>query len=361
MLKNAISVYKNKKVLITGHTGFKGSWLTLWLLSLGAKVSGYALKPPTEPALFDLLCLKDEIDHYDADIRDYNALSECLNAVRPDIIFHLAAQTLVRESYANPLDTLSTNVMGTANLLEATRKLGIKTNIIIVTSDKCYENQEWLFGYRESDKLGGYDPYSASKGATEIIASSFRRSFFNPELLHKHGVKIATVRAGNVIGGGDWAKDRIIPDCIKSLSKNASIQVRNPLATRPWQHVLEPLSGYLLLGSNLLTTTYKDASTFCSAFNFGPIITSNRTVEVLVDEIINAWGRGDWTYNKDDAHHEASLLNLTSDKAYHLLQWQPKWDFNTTVEKTVSWYLEILKDEKLAKSISLNQINEYSG
>lgn len=359
MLSNIFEVYNRKKTLVTGNTGFKGSWISQWLLQLGAEVSGYALEPPTTPSLFDQLGLDKEIRNFTHDIRDFESIKNCLGQVRPDILFHLAAQPIVRESYITPRETMETNVMGTVNLLEAIRQLGLSTTVIIITSDKSYENQEWLFGYRENDPLGGYDPYSASKGAAELVASSYRRSFFNPDTFNKHGVKLATVRAGNVIGGGDWAMDRIVPDCIRSLQRNETIRVRNPLATRPWQHVLEPLGGYLLLGARLMNVDEKELPKYASAFNFGPLISSNKNVRILVEEVIRCWGGGNWSYNKEDAVHEASLLNLTIDKAYHLLQWHPLWDFNTTVEKTVSWYREVFNSPENAKDITLKQIATY--
>jgi CDP-glucose 4,6-dehydratase len=359
MLAKALKVYENKRVLVTGNTGFKGSWISQWLLQLNAGVFGYALDPPTEPALFKQLELERDIRHFNRDIRNFDTVKKCLDEVKPDIIFHLAAQPLVRESYLAPLETMETNIMGTANLLEAVRQLNLSTVIIIITSDKSYENQEWLFGYRENDPMGGYDPYSASKGAAEIVASSWRRSFFNPAAIQQHGVKIATVRAGNVIGGGDWAKDRIVPDCIRFLQNNETIRVRNPLATRPWQHVLEPLGGYLLLGAKLMNSDEKQLVPFCSAFNFGPLISSNKNVKILVEEIIRCWGSGHWDYNKEEAVHEASLLNLTIDKAYHLLQWHPLWDFKTTIENTVLWYKESFSTPVRAKEITLQQISSY--
>ncbi|WP_372776218.1 CDP-glucose 4,6-dehydratase [Mangrovibacterium sp.] len=337
MLEEILSVYRGKKILVTGNTGFKGSWITTWLLKLGASVTGYALDPPTTPSMYELLKLSDSIKQYIKDIRSYNEIKKCLEETRPEIIFHLAAQPLVRDSYNIPLETFDVNVMGTVNLLEAVRELNLRTKIICITSDKSYENQEWLFGYREVDPMGGYDPYSASKGAAEIIISSYRRSFFNPLRMEDHGVKLASVRAGNVIGGGDWAKDRIVPDCINHLEKGERIFVRNPVATRPWQHVLEPLGGYLLLGAKLFSAT-PDDSRYCSAFNFGPLISSNKTVESLVSEIIKNWGKGSWFHNSTESVHEASLLNLTIDKAYHLLKWQPAWDYEATIANTVAWY-----------------------
>lgn len=360
MLSEVLGIYKNKKVLVTGNTGFKGSWMSQWLLDMGAEVAGYALEPPTSPSVYAQLELDKNIKHFTQDIRDYEKIKNCLKEVKPDIIFHLAAQALVRDSYVNPLETMNTNIMGTANLLEAVRELGLSTNVVIITSDKSYENREWLFGYRENDPMGGYDPYSASKGAAELVTSSWRRSFFNPENYSKHGVKVASVRAGNVIGGGDWAKDRIVPDCIRSLSKNETIHVRNPLATRPWQHVLEPLGGYLLLGTKLLSIEAEKVPLYASAFNFGPVISSNKNVKILVEEILKNWGSGDWTYNKEDAMHEASLLNLTIDKAYHLLNWLPAWDFETTVLKTISWYKDNHYSTRSPLEVTRQQIAEYS-
>jgi CDP-glucose 4,6-dehydratase len=359
MLENLLQIYKKKKVLVTGNTGFKGSWISQWLLQLDAEVYGYALDPPNKPALFNQLDLGKDIRHFNQDIRKFDTLKKCLQKVKPDIVFHLAAQSLVRESYLTPLETMATNIMGTANLLEAVRQLNLSTVIIIITSDKSYENQEWLFGYRENDPMGGYDPYSASKGAAEIVASSWRRSFFNPAIFKEHGVRIATVRAGNVIGGGDWAKDRIVPDCIRFLQRNETIRVRNPFATRPWQHVLEPLGGYLLLGAKLMQCEENLLTKYCSAFNFGPLISSNKNVKVLVEEIIRCWGSGQWDYNKEEALHEASLLNLTIDKVYHLLHWQPLWNFKTTIENTVYWYKESFSAPARVKEITLQQISTY--
>lgn len=359
MLFKTLHIYQKKKVLVTGNTGFKGSWITQWLLHLNADVSGLALDPSTNPNLYHQLALDREIRYFRQDIRDFDKVKQCLKEIRPNIIFHMAAQSLVRESYISPLETMETNILGTANLLESLRQLKLPAVIIIITSDKSYENQEWLYGYRESDPMGGYDPYSASKGAAELVTSSWRRSFFNPATINEHGVKVATVRAGNVIGGGDWSKDRIVPDCIRALQNKQTVEVRNPFATRPWQHVLEPVGGYLLLGSILLKCNDKDLSTYCSAFNFGPHITSNRNVKLLVEEIIKHWGSGKWNHLKQETVHEASLLNLTVDKAYHLLQWQPLWDFNTTVENTVTWYKQTFEKTIHPKEITLHQILSY--
>ena len=354
------NIYKDKKVLITGHTGFKGSWLSKWLLLLNAKVYGYALPPPTKPSLYEQLGIDNYIQSNINDIRDFVALKDFINDVKPDIIFHLAAQPIVRDSYIIPIETLETNVNGTANVLEAVRQLKIPANIIIITSDKCYENKEWIFGYRENDAFGGHDPYSASKGAAEIVVASWRNSFFNPKDYNKHKVKVASARAGNVIGGGDWANDRIMPDCIRALQKKKTIKIRNPLATRPWQHVLESLGGYLLLGSKLLNdNTSENINKYCSGFNFGPFSTSNRPVEVLVNEVLKHWS-GTWEYNKEDALHEAYLLNLNIDKAIQALNWSPIWGFEATIRNTVDWYKKTTENPKIINKITEDQIEEYS-
>ena len=359
MKEKNFNIYNNKKVLITGHTGFKGSWLTQWLLILKAKVYGYALDPPTSPSLYQQLGIDKKIKSNINDIRDFDSLKKFIQKVKPDIIFHLAAQSLVRESYTNPLETLETNVTGTANILEAVRQLNLSTNIIVITSDKCYENKEWIYGYRENDAFGGYDPYSASKGAAEIVVSSWRNSFFNPLNYDEHKVKLASARAGNVIGGGDWADDRILPDCIRALQKSKIINIRNPLATRPWQHVLESLGGYMLLGSKLLESSSDNLEAYCSGFNFGPYGTSNKTVEALVKEVLHHW-KGEWIFNKEDALHEAFLLNLNIDKATQLLHWSPVWDFKTTIEKTVEWYKKSYENPDDIEHLTKGQIEEYS-
>lgn len=353
------SIYRNKKVLVTGHTGFKGSWLCQWLLELEADVYGYALAPSTTPSLYEQLEIDSQLTSEINDIRDFDHLKGFINNVEPDIIFHLAAQPLVRDSYEDPVGTWETNVNGTINVLEAVKQLNISTNIVVITSDKCYENREWIYGYRENDALGGYDPYSASKGAAEIVVSSWRRSFFNISDYDKHRVKLASARAGNVIGGGDWAKDRIIPDCIKALQSQNEIQVRNPLATRPWQHVLESLGGYLLLGRSLLIEDSGKLEDLCGAFNFGPYGSSNKSVEILVNEVLKHWD-GKWSYNKEDALHEAFLLNLNIDKATQTLSWSPVWNFKTTIEKTVSWYKNVNEHPENASDITKHQIEEYS-
>lgn len=343
-------VYRDKRILVTGHTGFKGSWLCEWLLALGAEVTGVSLPPPTQPALFDQLGLAGRVDHHDADVRDLPAMVRLVQRARPNFVFHLAAQPLVRRSYQQPVETYATNIMGTVNLLEAVRLAVAPCIVVAVTTDKCYENREWLHGYREDDPMGGYDPYSSSKGAAELVISAYRCSFFA-----KPGgvVRLASARAGNVIGGGDWALDRIVPDCIRSLQRGERIPVRNKIAMRPWQHVLEPLSGYLWLGACLasprLTPGHASVSgqqaetlgaQLASAFNFGPALDSNRTVAELVQEILRHWP-GEWMDCSDpQAVHEAGRLNLATDKAFHLLGWHPVWPFAATVAETIVWYRE---------------------
>ena len=357
---NKFNAYRGRKVLVTGHTGFKGSWLCQWLLNMEAKVYGYALEPSTSPSLHDQLGHREKFENKIADIRDLKILMEFVDKVKPDVIFHLAAQPLVRESYLNPLETLETNVTGTANLLEAVRLLGLKTSIVVITSDKCYDNKEWIHGYRENDAFGGYDPYSASKGAAEIVVASWRNSFFKVNEFKDQKVNLASARAGNVIGGGDWSKDRIVPDCIRELQSEKVINVRNPLATRPWQHVLESLGGYLLLGTKLLdVSSTGDAEMYCSGFNFGPFSTSNKTVQKLVEQILKNW-MGTWEFKKEDAMHEAFLLNLNIDKAIQLLGWSPVWQFEKTIEKTTEWYKIAFDDSARIEEITNSQINEYS-
>ncbi|WP_193210812.1 CDP-glucose 4,6-dehydratase [Luteolibacter marinus] len=326
--------YNGKRVLLTGHTGFKGSWLAEWLCSLGAEVHGYALDPQPHEVLYDQLGLSARLaSDTRADLADRAALAATVDRCRPDIVLHLAAQPLVRLSYEIPLETFATNVMGTAHVLDALRSAGRPCALVCVTTDKCYENREWLHAYREEDAMGGHDPYSASKGAAELVISSYRRSFFGSD----SGIRLASARAGNVIGGGDWALDRIVPDCIRALRQGRSIPVRNKIATRPWQHVLEPVGGYLHLAASLATSA--DPGEFASAFNFGPNLTSNRTVADLVRELIKHTG-GEWNDASDPlARHEASKLNLAIDKAFHMLEWQPVWSFADTLAMTAAWYL----------------------
>ncbi len=347
--------WKNKKVLVTGHTGFKGSWLSLWLLKNGADVLGFSLPPDSEPSLFEQLSLKSDLrHHYLGDIRDVDNMSKIFTKFKPDIVFHLAAQPLVRESYRFPVDTWQTNVMGTINVLEILKNLDQRCAAVFITTDKCYENREWEYGYRESDPLGGYDPYSSSKAAAEIAIASWRNSFFK-----SLPVQIASARAGNVIGGGDWAKDRIVPDAMRALQRKEAIPVRNPHATRPWQHVLEPLWGYMVLAEKLYNS-HKNPNPFASSFNFGPNLSSNQKVSTLVEEILKHWD-GEWHDCSDpDSPHEASKLNLAIDKAFHQLSWQPVWDFSTTIQMLVEWYKASIEMNNLEiRDLSLSQIQSY--
>jgi len=352
------STFNSKTVLVTGHTGFKGSWLAVWLSALGAKVCGYALPAPQTANNFRLSRVSRRLaKHIEADLRDYRRLQKCLRDAQPDFVFHLAAQPLVRESYRAPRDTFEINVGGTVNLLEAVRELKRPCAVVIVTSDKCYENTGKSSGYREGDPMGGHDPYSASKGAAEIVTASYLRSFFPAENIRRHGVRLASARSGNVIGGGDWAPDRIIPDCISALTRHKPINVRNPAAIRPWQHVLEPLSGYLLLAAQLSSSS---AGKYCGAWNFGPAGKSMHPVKDLVEETIRCWGEGTWRDTSDkNAPHEAALLTLSSRKAKQLLGWQNTWNFSQAVEKTVSWYKAWHGKKTDLGELCRKQIEEY--
>ena len=347
------NIYQNKRVFLTGHTGFKGSWMAEWLLSLGAEVHGYALDPQPHEILFDQLGLSSRLaSDTRADLADRAALQQAFDHAKPDMVFHLAAQPLVRLSYDIPVETFATNVMGTAHLLDVVRCSALPCTVVCITTDKCYENREWLHAYREEDAMGGYDPYSASKGAAEIVISSYRRSFFPAE----GRVRLASARAGNVIGGGDWALDRIVPDCIRALRQQQAIPVRNKIATRPWQHVLEPIGGYLTLGAALATSS--TPSGLASAFNFGPALTSNRTVAQLVQELLQHIP-GEWVDASDpNAVHEASKLNLAIDKAFHLLQWQPVWNFEQTIAHTASWYVGEAEGQS-PRDLTSQQIHQY--
>ena len=320
--------YRDRRVLLTGHTGFKGSWLALWLTEMGANVVGLALPPDTEPSHWNLLNLN--ITEYRNDIRDSAVMSRVMADVKPDIIFHLAAQPLVRRSYREPLETWSTNVMGTANVLEAARRTPEVRAIVVVTTDKCYQNQEWPWGYRETDGLGGYDPYSASKAATELVAASYRKAFFYTQ----DAPLLATARAGNVIGGGDWSEDRLIPDLVRAVTSGTSLEIRSPQATRPWQHVLESLSGYLLLGQHLLEGQYDKAD----AWNFGPEAEGNRSVAEVLDGLKLHWPELSWNAISRPQPHEANLLYLDNSKAKSLLGWQPIWRLEQTLASTSDWY-----------------------
>lgn len=342
-----------KRVLVTGHTGFKGSWLSLWLTHLGADVYGYALSPPTTPSMFDLCGIADLVDHKIGDIRDLDSLSARLSDVRPDIVFHLAAQPIVRLSYVDPIETLTSNIIGTANVLEAVRALDTPCAVVVITSDKCYENNNWVWGYREHDPMGGHDPYSMSKGATELVVSSWRRSYFGSGST----VKLASARAGNVIGGGDWAQDRIVPDCIRAFQHGQNVELRNPDATRPWQHVLEPLSGYLLLAVRLLEDR---ADNYCSGWNFGPASDDVRPVQDIVRLLAESWGDGaNWSMSSAAHPKEATMLALNCDKAINLLSWRPCWRLQDLVRNTALWYKIWLSKPDDLKNETFRQINDF--
>jgi CDP-glucose 4,6-dehydratase len=347
-----LKLFSGKRVLLTGDTGFKGSWLAYWLSMLGADVVGYALPPEIHQRLFADLNLSSRIHHIDGDIRDEEKMLEVFSEFKPEIVFHLAAQPLVRYSYDEPKETFEVNVQGSVNVLECVRKISSIKAFIYVTSDKCYQNNEWLWGYRETDRLGGHDPYSASKAAAEIVFSSYRNSFFD----QLSNLGVASVRAGNVIGGGDWSLDRIVPDTVRSLKNDEAISVRNPHAVRPWQHVLEPLSGYMLLAIKLFNQPKK----FSGSWNFGPANESVATVETLIKKSIDVWGSGKYQVaTQKNAPHEAGLLTLNCDKAHHLLSWRPAWNFDQAVEKTISWYKETLSDKACFEKFTTAQIEQY--
>ncbi len=354
--------WAGRRVLLTGHTGFKGSWLALWLSELGAQVTGVGLEPDTSPHLFHQLQLEKRLhSHHLSDIRDAQALAAIAESAQPEVVLHLAAQPLVRRSYRDPLGTWATNVQGSLNLLEAVKPLQHPCAVVMVTTDKVYANREWDYGYRENDRLGGHDPYSASKAAAEIAIQSWRSSFCGDDAHQTRQLAIATARAGNVIGGGDWAEDRIVPDAMRALAKGDPIRVRNPHATRPWQHVLEPLGGYLLLAENLAgAQTVSGPNPYAEAFNFGPLLEANRPVQQLIEEALLHWP-GQWLDLSDpEAPHEASRLHLQIDKAHHKLGWRPSWGFEMTVRKTVRWYISASKRPNEAETQTINDIAEYT-
>lgn len=346
------NIYRNVNVLITGHTGFKGSWLTLWLSKLGANITGYSLQPPTEPNHFNLLNM--DINSIIGDVRDADKIKKAFKKHKPEIIFHLAAQPIVRVSYKDPVETFTSNVLGTINVLEASRESGLVRAIINVTSDKCYDNKEWPWGYREIDPLGGYDPYSASKGCSEIVTGCWRNSYFNPGDYGKiHCTLLASGRAGNVIGGGDWAIDRLVPDIIRAVKLNKKVVIRNPHAVRPWQHVLEPLSGYLLLGQMLLEGKKECAE----AWNFGPSEDSTITVGEIVAQIKKIWPKIDYELNKvPDQPHEAGMLKMDCSKARAKIRWSSVWDGKTAIEKTALWYKSFYENSEV---LSHNDLQRY--
>jgi len=342
-------IYKNKTVLVTGHTGFKGSWLSFWLTKMGANVIGYSLRAPTTPNHIELLNL--DMVSIIGDIRDLDKLNETFLKYKPDIVFHLAAQPLVRLSYSEPIETYETNVMGTLKVFEASKKANVKA-IVNITSDKAYENKEWIWGYRENDPMGGYDPYSSSKGCAELLTSSYRNSYFNNNEYKKtHNTLLASCRAGNVIGGGDWAKDRLITDIMLCVSNNKKVSIRNPHATRPWQHVLEPLSGYLNIGQKLL----EEKVEFADAWNFGPSDEGSINVEQVVLNVKKHWDKIDYEINKDPTQlHEANLLKLDCSKAHIQLKWNDVWDSDITFEKTVLWYKEFYEKGNILSNEDLD-------
>lgn len=344
------SFWKNKRVFITGHTGFKGSWLTIWLNEMGAIIKGYSLSPNTSPNLFETTSLDKEIDSVFGDINDYKKLKLNIDNFNPEIIFHLAAQPLVRESYMDPIYTYQTNVIGTANILQASRTVNSLKAVVVVTTDKCYENKEWEWGYRENEPMGGHDPYSSSKGCAELITAAFRKSFFS-----QTKVAVASARAGNVIGGGDWSKDRLIPDIVNSYNRGDKVVIRNPLATRPWQHVIEPLSGYLILAENL----YKKGDTFAEAFNFGPKDSDCQSVESVLNQIDKIWQNSPgWRLDENANPHEAKYLKLDISKAKHFLDWQPKWDLSEALGRVVEWN-KAFKNKANMLEYCINEINSY--
>ena len=330
--------WKDKKVFLTGHTGFKGSWLSLWLQQLGADVTGYALLPPTTPSLFDVARVAQGMNSITGDIRDGVMLNNAMRQAAPDIVIHMAAQPLVRRSYVDPVETYSTNVMGTVHLLEAVRQTPSVRAVVNVTTDKCYENKEWVWGYRESEPMGGFDPYSSSKGCTELVTAAYRNSFFNADKYNQHQVALASARAGNVIGGGDWAADRLIPDVLAAFEKNQPVLIRNPHATRPWQHVLEPLRGYLTLAEKLT----EEGAAFAEAFNFGPESDDAQPVEWIVTQLAQKWGGGaTWQIDGGNHPHEANYLKLDISKASHRLNWQPVMRLDRALGLTVDWAHEM--------------------
>ena len=352
-----MSFWREKKVFITGHTGFKGSWLCLWLHRMGARVYGYALAPPTQPSLFELARVEELLaGNAVADVRDYEKLARALSAAEPEIVIHMAAQPLVRDSYKIPVETYATNVMGTVHLLEAVRSCPTVKAVVNVTTDKCYENREWVWGYRESEPMGGFDPYSNSKGCSELVTAAYRSSYFNPARYAEHTVGVATARAGNVIGGGDWANDRLIPDIIRAIMANEPVRIRNPHAIRPWQHVLEPLSGYLALAQRL----YQEGAAYAEGWNFGPADDDAKPVEWIVKRLCEQWGT-DARYEIDrGAHpHEAHYLKLDCSKARMRLGWTPRWNLSQALDSIIEW-VKVYRAGDDIRECCLKQIEEYS-
>jgi CDP-glucose 4,6-dehydratase len=349
------SFWQGKKVLLTGHTGFKGSWLSLWLQAMGAEVTGYALAPPTNPSLFEVAEVGSGMTSIIGDIRDLEKLQAVFAKYQPEIVIHMAAQPLVRYSYQNPVETYSTNVMGTVNLLEAVRnKSGVKA-VVNITTDKCYENREWVWGYRENEPMGGYDPYSNSKGCAELVSAAYRSSFFNADSYAQHGVALATVRAGNVIGGGDWAQDRLIPDILAAFEQNKLVDIRNPHAIRPWQHVMEPLRGYLTLAEHL----YEQGSAFAEGWNFGPNDEDAKPVGWIVEQMAALWGNeAQWQIDTGEHPHEAHYLKLDISKARSRLDWHPALRLNDALKLIIDWSKHRQAGANV-RQLTLTQINHY--
>lgn len=347
--------WSGKKVFLTGHSGFKGSWLSLWLQSMGAQVRGFSLEAPTQPSLFVEARVADDMESITGDIRDFAQLQQSIEAFQPEIVFHMAAQSLVRLSYDEPVATYATNVMGTVHLMEAIRQAGSVRAVVNITSDKCYENREWLWGYRENEAMGGFDPYSNSKGCAELVTSAYRSSFFNPDHYSEHGCALASVRAGNVIGGGDWALDRLVPDILKAFASGKRVDIRNPNAVRPWQHVLEPLSGYLVLAERL----FNDGVEYAQGWNFGPNEEDARPVGWIVRSMVDSWGEGaDWNRDSGSHPHEANYLKLDCSKAKTLLHWQPRWGLDEALFRIVKWHKAWLHGDDM-RAFTLAEIKDY--
>lgn len=348
--------WRGKRVFVTGHTGFKGSWISLWLQRLGAELTGYALHPPTQPSLFNAADVGRDMRSIIGDVRDLDSLKRAMSEAKPEIVLHLAAQSLVRRSYDDPVETYSTNVMGLVNLLEAVRATSSVRSVVNVTSDKCYENKEWPWGYRENEPMGGYDPYSNSKGCAELVTAAYRSSYFNTDNYGAHGVAIASARAGNVIGGGDWAHDRLIPDMLRAIGQGKAVMVRNPHAIRPWQHVLEPLNGYLTLAEKL----FQHGPIYSEGWNFGPDETDVKSVEWIVERMTQVWGEGAaWKSDGAPQPHEATYLKLDCSKARARLDWHPRWSIALAVEKIVEWH-KACEQRADMRQMTFDQINDYS-
>jgi CDP-glucose 4,6-dehydratase len=349
------SFWGGKKVLITGHTGFKGSWLSLWLQSLGAEVVGVSLDPPTTPSIYEEAEVAEGMISLRQDIRELDKIKRIFLEHKPEIVFHLAAQPLVRYSYREPVETYATNVMGTLHVLEAVRAAQSVRAAVMITTDKCYENREWEWGYRENEPMGGHDPYSSSKGCAELLIASYRDSYFSTQEYNRHRTAIASARAGNVIGGGDWAEDRLMPDIIRAFEKDETVQIRNPNAIRPWQHVLEPLAGYLKLAEKL----YVDGPDWADGWNFGPREEDAKPVGWIVKKMSQLWGKGvEWSVDEGDHPHEATYLKLDCSKAHNRLQWRPIWGLRTALEKIVEWHQE-QSQKKSMRDVCIKQISEY--